>query len=41
MFQDKTKFMQYLFINTALKKVLDRKCQFKKINYFQENIENK
>lgn len=30
MFQGKAKFMQYLFINPALEKVLDRKLQLKK-----------
>jgi hypothetical protein len=39
-FQDKTKFKQYLSTNTALQKILKRKFQPKEASYTQENTGN-
>jgi hypothetical protein len=40
-FYDKTKFKQYLSINPALQKILERKLQYKEASYTQENTGNK
>jgi hypothetical protein len=35
-FHDKNKFTQYLSINPALQRIIDEKCQHKKVNYTLE-----
>jgi hypothetical protein len=40
-FQDKSKFIQYISTNLALQKILGEKCQPQENNYVQENTGNK
>jgi hypothetical protein len=39
-FQDKTKFKQYLYTNPALQRIIEEKVQHKEGNYTQEKVRN-